>query len=104
MYGKEEKLLERINIKEKHWKHSDNDWTTREHWSEFMEVYEDIFDKCDKPAWNIVPCNRNWTKNYQVSEILLETLEKMNPQFPDLVSEKYNKKILFNFFIIILTQ
>jgi PPK2 family polyphosphate:nucleotide phosphotransferase len=85
----EEKLLERINLKEKHWKHSDNDWATREHWNEFMEVYEDIFKKCDNPKWHIVACNRNWTKNYEVSEILLETLEKMNPQFPDLVSEKF---------------
>lgn len=85
----EEKLMERVTDPTKHWKHSDDDWATREHWDEFMDVYDRIFDKCDKVPWHIVPCNKNWTKNYAVSEILLECLKDMNPDFPALVSERF---------------
>ncbi|TNE54577.1 MAG: polyphosphate kinase [Bacteroidetes bacterium] len=84
-----ENLTDRINVKRKHWKHSDGDWDTRDHWDEFMEVYERIFEKCDKVPWHIIPCDRNWTKEYVASKILLETLEKMDPKYPDLESERF---------------
>ena len=85
----EEKLLERINIKRKHWKHADGDWTTRERWNDFMKVYEEVFDKCNKIPWHIIPCNKNWTKNYAVSEILCDVLKRMKPDYPELDSEKF---------------
>ncbi len=85
----EEKLLERINNLDKHWKHSDGDWETRKSWSKFMNVYEQIFEKCNKIAWNIVPCDKNWTKNYAVSKILIAKLKEINPKYPKLVSENF---------------
>jgi len=83
----EEKLKERMTNPEKFWKHSDGDWATREHWDEFMEVYEKIFDRCNDVPWNIIPCDKNWTKLYTVASILLKTLKEMNPQLPELESE-----------------
>lgn len=85
----EKKLRERIDTPEKHWKHSDSDWETREHWSEFMNVYEKIFMKCNDVPWHIVPCNRNWTKLYAVSKLIVDALKRMDPQFPALKSEKF---------------
>ena len=84
-----EKLSERINTKEKHWKHSDGDWETREHWNAFMDVYETIFERCNVIPWHIIPCNHNWTKLYATAEILVNELKKMDPQFPELDSEKF---------------
>lgn len=83
------KLQERIDTPEKNWKHSDGDWATREHWDEFMEVYETLFEKCNDVPWNIIPCDRNWTKLYSVATILRDTLKEMNPQFPGLESERF---------------
>lgn len=83
----EQKLLERINTKEKHWKHSDGDWKTRENWDKFMAVYEQIFEKCNAIPWHILPCDHNWTKLHTAANILVKTLKKMNPQFPALNSE-----------------
>lgn len=85
----ERKLRERIDTPEKHWKHSDGDWETREKWDDFMKVYETIFERCNEVPWHIVPCNRNWTKTYTVAKILVDTLKEMNPQYPALVSEKF---------------
>jgi PPK2 family polyphosphate:nucleotide phosphotransferase len=84
-----EKLQERIDTKEKHWKHSDGDWATREHWTEFMKVYETLFERCNDVPWHIVPCNTNWAKLYSVAQILVKTLKEMDPQYPELDSEKF---------------
>lgn len=84
-----QKLQERIDTKEKHWKHSDGDWATREHWDEFMQVYETLFERCNDVPWHIVPCNNNWAKLYSVAKILVATLKEMDPQYPELESERF---------------
>jgi PPK2 family polyphosphate:nucleotide phosphotransferase len=84
-----QKLEERINTKEKHWKHQDGDWETREKWHDFMKVYETIFERCNEVPWHIVPCNSNWAKTYSVGKILVQTLKEMDPQYPELESEKF---------------
>ncbi len=85
----EQKLLERINTKEKHWKHSDGDWETRDKWHEFMKVYDTVFERCNDIPWHIIPCDHNWTKLYSAADILINTLKEMDPQFPELDSERF---------------
>jgi len=85
----ERKLRERIDTPEKHWKHSDGDWDSREKWNEFMAVYEKIFEKCNTVPWHIVPCNKNWTKLYATAKAMVEVMRKMNPQFPPLESDRF---------------
>ncbi|MDG1330812.1 MAG: polyphosphate kinase [Crocinitomicaceae bacterium] len=84
-----QKLTERINTKEKHWKHSDGDWETRDSWNEFMDVYDTIFERCNSIPWHIIPCDHNWTKLYSTAKIVIDTLKEMDPQFPDLDTEKF---------------
>jgi len=86
------RLTERIEIKEKHWKHKDGDWETREHWDEFQTVYETIFEKCSQPEWTIVPADKNWEKVNVVAKTILKALQKMDLNWPDLESEKFGKK------------
>src|SRR5690606_32898998 len=50
-----ERLMERVELKEKHWKHKDGDWDTREKWDKYMEVYEKILNTCNIIPWHIVP-------------------------------------------------
>lgn len=85
----ERKLRERIDTPEKHWKHNDHDWVTREKWSEYMQEYERIFEKCNEVPWHIVPCNKNWTKLYAVAKVLDETLKKMHLAYPPLESSNF---------------
>ncbi len=85
----EKRLLERINLEEKHWKHNDGDWESRALWNEYQKVYEKIFVKCNHPKWHIIAADQNWYKAYQVSEIVLKTLKSMKLEWPALESEKF---------------
>jgi len=83
------KLMERVNTLEKHWKHSDGDWDTRERWDDFMEAYESILTRCNAIPWHIIPCDKNWIKLHSTAEIVLKSMKEMNPKYPKIVSERF---------------
>lgn len=85
-----EKLQERLDVPEKNWKHNDGDWKEREHWDAYMECYNDVFNRCNSPAWHIIPSDDQWYRNYCVAKIVLETLEAMDLKFPELESELFS--------------
>lgn len=85
----EEKLRERIETPRKNWKHNDGDWEEREHWDKYMDCYQDAILRCSKVPWIIVPCDQRWYRNYVVGQKVLETLEAINPQLPNLETEKF---------------
>lgn len=85
----EERLLERVEMKEKHWKHKDGDWDTREKYDEYMQVYEKILNRCNTIPWHIVPADKNWQKTYYVAEVVLSTLENLDLKWPELDSERF---------------
>jgi PPK2 family polyphosphate:nucleotide phosphotransferase len=87
--AQEERLMERINMKEKHWKHKDGDWETREKMPEYIKVYQRIFKECNEIPWHIVPADRNWQKLYYVAEEVLKTLKSLDLQWPELVTEVF---------------
>lgn len=87
-----EKLLERIELPEKHWKHNDNDRDSREKRDGYMKTYEDIFQECNELPRHIVPSDQKRRKVYKVSLLMLEALESMNLKWPDLDSDKFNSK------------
>ena len=83
----EEKLKARMQEERKFWKHNDNDWKEREHWEEYWKAYEQAFQHCNKPEWNLIPANQRWYRNYLACKLVLQTLKEMNPQYPPLDSE-----------------
>ncbi len=84
-----EKLMERVENPEKMWKHSDGDWTTRDNWDKFMDVYQSVLTRCNEVPWHILPSDKNWTKLYTAAKVVVAKLKEMNPQFPPLDSEKF---------------
>ena len=89
--AQEERLMERIELREKHWKHKDGDWETREKFDEYMQVYEIILNRCNSIPWHIVPSDKNWQKLFFVAEVVLKTLQGLNLEWPELVTEKFRK-------------
>ncbi len=75
---------ERIENPEKNWKFNMEDLEERKYWDEYMEAFDVALERCSKShaPWYIIPANRKWYRNLAVSEILRETLEEMNMQFP----------------------
>lgn len=87
----EERLNERIQIQEKHWKHNDGDWETRKRFSDYLKVYEKIFRECNTIPWHIVPSDKNWQKLYYVSVEVLKTLKSLQLEWPGLESDLFKK-------------
>jgi polyphosphate kinase 2 (PPK2 family) len=85
----EERLMERVNLKKKHWKHKDGDWETRKKFGNYLEVYERIFSECNAIPWHIVPADKNWQKLYYVGREVLKTLKSLDLEWPELESELF---------------
>jgi len=86
----EEKLQERLDMSRKNWKHNDNDWEERKHWDKYMDCYEDVINRSTIP-WHIVPVDQRWYRNYAIAKIVLETMEEMGVEYPELETEKFKK-------------
>lgn len=87
----EERLMERVNNPQKHYKHNDGDWKSREDWDEYMKVYERIFKKCDEVPWKIIPSDNGWYKENLIAKEIIAAFEKMDMKWPKLQSEIFTK-------------
>ncbi len=79
------RLQARLDNPEKRWKFSANDLKERALWDDYIAAYTDALQKCSTPyaPWYIVPADVKWYRNYVVGQIIVETLEEINPQFPE---------------------
>jgi PPK2 family polyphosphate:nucleotide phosphotransferase len=86
--GKEEqaeRLRARQQTPSKQWKFSPSDLKERDLWAAYMTAYEDALSHCNTEyaPWYVIPANRKWYRNLAVSEVLVETLEKLDLCYPD---------------------
>lgn len=81
-----ERLLDRINRPEKNWKFSSSDIHERKYWEKYQHAYEHMLThtSTEYAPWYIIPADHKWFTRYLISEIVLKTLEDMNPQYPTL--------------------
>lgn len=79
-----QRLQERLDDPEKHWKFDPADLVARQHWADYMGAYEELLQRCSTPRapWYVVPANRKWYRNLAVAYVLEKTLENMNPKYP----------------------
>ena len=88
------RLTERIEREDKHWKFNTGDLDERAHWADYMAAYEAALERCstDAAPWFVVPADRKWYARLAVTNLLLEHLEAMDPQWPaadfDVEAEK----------------
>ncbi|GAC1673728.1 MAG: hypothetical protein PVS3B2_15940 [Candidatus Dormibacteraceae bacterium] len=78
------RLLERLEDPDKRWKFSEPDIDERAFWDEYQAAYGVAITRCSTPwaPWYVVPANNKDYRNWAVSRILLETLDEMDPQYP----------------------
>ena len=79
-----ERLQARLDNPHKRWKFSKGDIAERELWEQYQQAYEAVLNHCntEHAPWYIIPSDRKWYRNLMVSQILRDTLEAMDPQFP----------------------
>lgn len=85
-----ERLLARIEEKDKNWKFSAGDIAEREHWDDYQALYEEAIRKTshDYSPWYVVPADHKWFSRLIVSQVVRDTLEDMDPQIPKLSKEE----------------
>jgi PPK2 family polyphosphate:nucleotide phosphotransferase len=78
------RLQERIDDPEKRWKLQLSDLDDRKLWDRFTKAYEDVIRETSTgwAPWHVVPADHNWVRNLAVAELLVETLERLDPQLP----------------------
>lgn len=79
-----ERLLERLEDKTKQWKYNEQDLEEAKLWGQYMRVYEDCLNKCNKVPWHIIPSDQNWYKEYLIAQTILTTLKSLKMRFPGL--------------------
>jgi PPK2 family polyphosphate:nucleotide phosphotransferase len=88
-----ERFLDRINDPAKNWKFSSADITERGMWKEYMSAYEDAITETstDDAPWYIIPADKKWYALLAISQILEQTFNDLNLQFPELPEEEMSK-------------
>jgi PPK2 family polyphosphate:nucleotide phosphotransferase len=78
------RLLARLDDPTKHWKYRPGDLDDRALWSAFLEAYGDAIERCNTDAapWYVVPADRKWYRNWAISNLLIERLERLGLGWP----------------------
>ncbi|MGA2137708.1 MAG: polyphosphate kinase 2 family protein [Verrucomicrobiia bacterium] len=79
-----QRLEARLDDTTRNWKISPADFKERRLWGDYVKAYEAVLNRCNSSTapWFIIPSNKKWFRNLAVSQIIVETLERMNPKFP----------------------
>ncbi|MEZ5187506.1 MAG: polyphosphate kinase 2 family protein [Microbacterium sp.] len=79
-----ERLAERLDRPDKHWKYNPGDVDERELWPQYMDAYQTVFERTSTPnaPWYVVPADAKWYAHLAVQALLLDALEEIDPQWP----------------------
>lgn len=80
------RFLSRIDEQEKHWKWSAGDLEEREHWSDYMQAYEEALNATSKSyaPWYVIPADDKPFMRYCVAEIIKKSLQNLDLKYPTL--------------------
>ena len=82
------RLLERLNDPKKNWKFSEADLQERQLWDDYMRAYEDMINHTSTrhAPWYIIPADHKWFTHLTVSDIIVDTLKRLNLTYPSLTA------------------
>ena len=79
-----ERFRRRLRKPDKHWKFNPDDLAERARWDDYTVAFETALGRCstDAAPWYVIPSEERWYRDLVVGQLLVETLEEMNPQYP----------------------
>lgn len=79
-----QRLLQRIDDPDRNWKISMADVEERSFWKDYMHAYQECLGatSTDKAPWYLVPADDKDSARLMVSQIILETLEGLDLEYP----------------------
>lgn len=93
-HEQKERLAERLDRADKHWKYNPGDLDERALWPKYQEAYQLAIERTSTPAapWYVVPADHKWYARVAVQRLLLDALRRLDPQWPaadfDVEAEK----------------
>jgi PPK2 family polyphosphate:nucleotide phosphotransferase len=80
------RLQERLDTPAKNWKFDKSDLVARSKWEEYIEAYEEVFEKTSKKhaPWYLIPASKKWARNLLVARIVVACLEDMHLSYPQV--------------------
>ncbi|MBN8963675.1 MAG: polyphosphate kinase 2 family protein [Rhizobiales bacterium] len=80
------RFLARLDEPEKNWKFSLADVAERKHWDRYQAAYQDMIRHTASPVapWYVVPADRKWFARVVIGSVIVNALEKLNLQFPQV--------------------
>ncbi|HUY73487.1 MAG TPA: PPK2 family polyphosphate kinase [Candidatus Dormibacteraeota bacterium] len=78
------RFLDRLKDPNRRWKFNEQDIDERAYWDDYMSAYSVAITRCSTEwaPWYVIPANDKDYRNWAVTKILMETLDEMNPQYP----------------------
>lgn len=85
-----DRLLERMKDPKKNWEFSFSDIEERKHWDTYQDVFEDMLNhtSTEHSPWYVLPADDDWYARYIISEVMIDVLENLDPQFPEISGEE----------------
>ena len=89
-----ERLSERLDRADKHWKYAPGDVDDRLLFDEYQRAYEVAIGRTatESAPWYVIPADQKWRARLCVAELLFQTLRGIDPQWPkadfDLEAER----------------
>jgi PPK2 family polyphosphate:nucleotide phosphotransferase len=79
-----ERQLARLDDPTKHWKYNPGDLEVLSLWDDYLEAYADALSRCnaDDAPWYVIPADRKWYRNWAVTRLLIDELERMQLEWP----------------------
>ncbi len=92
-----ERFISRIEKPSKNWKFSESDVKERNYWDKYMEAYEACINATAAPhaPWYVVPADDKKNMRLIVSEIVLQTLRKLDIHYPVVDESRKNELLGF---------
>ena len=79
-----ERLQERVDNPDKHWKFSMGDVAVRKQWKQYQQAYEDLLNATSTPwaPWTVVPADSKTHRNLMIATLVRDTLKALDLRFP----------------------
>jgi PPK2 family polyphosphate:nucleotide phosphotransferase len=80
-----ERQLARLDDPTKHWKYNPGDLDVYGLWDDYLEAYGDVLGRLnpDHAPWYVIPADRKWYRNWAVTKLLIESLDRMGLEWPE---------------------
>ena len=79
-----ERLRERLDRPDKHWKYEPGDIDERNLWTDYQAAYDEAIRRTSTPAapWHVVPADRKWYARVAVQALLTDALRGLDLAWP----------------------